>query len=200
MFNEPMYKERYYWSLKDILNSSKEDYQLDNTDIITLVSAMTSYSTPVLIGTPLTWASPYYTILMDLIIKRFHSHFAVITESDTLENNDKYNFIAKLLYVLEMTSPRFLKLLTLYSSEDNKLLDKIASSGTSISRFNDTPQNGGDWSADGYTTNITQGSSSSQTDGDTKMGRLAEIQREYRNLLLDWSNEFEALFIEEDNL
>ena len=200
MFNEPLYKERYYWSLKDILNSSKEDYQLNNADIITLASAMTSYSTPVLSGTPLAWTSAYYANIMDLVIRRFHKHFAVITESDTLENNDKYNFIAKLLYVLEMTSPRFLKLLSLYSSEDTKLLDKIASSGTSISRFNDTPQNGGDWSADGHTTNITQGSSSSQTDGDTKMGRLAEIQREYRNLLLDLSNEFEALFIEEDNL
>ena len=74
-------------------------------------------------------------------------------------------------------------------------MDRMKGTTTSINRFNDTPQMGGDWSSDGYTTNITQGTVENIVDGGTTMGRIEEIQSSYRNNMNDFIDKFTMLFI-----
>ena len=100
-----------------------------------------------------------------------------------------------------------------YSSENS-------SSGDATTRRNDTPQNGGDYSDDEHTSEISQdvNSSSGSTSGDnsgdysskttrrntqnigTLMSRLDEMYKGFRSIILEWSNEFNMLFLKEEQL
>ena len=102
------------------------------------------------------------------------------------------NYIQKMLSIYVQTYERYAKILDIYSAEKENLLNKVEA----ITRFNDTPQDSGEFSDDSHTTHIT----SSRNDYDTLMGRIDEIDRKYRNVLKDWTNEFEPLFIHEESL
>ena len=76
-----------------------------------------------------------------------------------------------------------------------KLLDDVRS--YSSSRFNDTPQNSGDFSDAEHTSNITTTTSSSNVG--TMMQRLNEIEDNIKQLYIDWSNEFRKFIIRSVN-
>lgn len=98
----------------------------------------------------------------------------------------------KFIGVLRRTYNKYTKLISLYDAEKDNLMNNISS--TNVARFNDTPQNGGDYSSDTYTTNITKQEQS--TEGATKITRLEEIRQGYDDLYVAWANEFNKLFSE----
>lgn len=100
------------------------------------------------------------------------------------------DFIRKLSSIYFKTKDRYETLLGLYASEKSNLMNKVES--ISISRYNDTPQNGGDWSDDEHTSNITRNESS--VDLTPVMDRLKTVQDNYLNLVKDWADEFKGLF------
>ena len=77
------------------------------------------------------------------------------------------------------------------NNNKQKLLDDVKSS--SVARFNDTPQNSGDFSDDQHTSNITTTTSSSNVG--TMMQRLNEIEDNIKQLYIDWSDEFRKFII-----
>ena len=77
------------------------------------------------------------------------------------------------------------------NANKTKLLDDVKSS--SIARFNDTPQNSGDFSDDNHTSNITTTTNSSNVG--TMMQRLNEIEDNIKQLYIDWSDEFRKFII-----
>ena len=83
--------------------------------------------------------------------------------------------------------------LLIQNLENNKakLLDDVKSA--SISRFNDTPQNSGDFSDDQHTSTVTKTENSSNVG--TMMARLNEIEDNIKQLYIDWSNEFRKFII-----
>ena len=196
----PKYEEKFFWKFREILDptSNKEDYNLSNADVLAIVATMTGYSSPLIENG--NWKKSEYGEVLDLVIKRFHNFYCYSTLCSEFSVSEQKNFIAKLLMILEMTSDRFLSILGSYAEARDNLLGPVKTGITSKSRFNDTPQNNGSYEEDPYTTNITLGESNTESDADTIMGRIREIEGNYNNVLLNWSNEFGALFIEEDNI
>ena len=72
-----------------------------------------------------------------------------------------------------------------------KLLDDVKSA--SVSRFNDTPQNSGDFSDDQHASTVTKTENSSNVG--TMMARLNEIEDNIKQLYMDWSDEFRKFII-----
>lgn len=200
LFNPKRYEERFFWTLREVLDPSfsKSEYNLNNSDVLSIVATMTGYSTSLINNG--NWTNTNYAKVVDLLIKRFWDHYCFYTYSEQVDNDKVKNFIAKLLMILEMTSPRYLKLLEVYETTKNQLLDPVNITSGGITRFNDTPQDEGDFANDEHTTNLTEDSRTTSNDLDTKMGRIREIEKDYNNLILNWSNEFESLFIEEGNI
>lgn len=112
-------------------------------------------------------------------------------DDKVIEKRDRW--LRRFRFVYESTKDKYNALLGLYEANASKLMDQLKTKSTA--RFNDTPQNGGDYSADPYTTNITQ--STIETDNEDVMSRLIKIQDNYRDLLRDWTDEFVRLFGEE---
>ena len=77
------------------------------------------------------------------------------------------------------------------TANKSKLLDDVKSA--SVSRFNDTPQNSGDFSDDNHTSTVTKTENSSNVG--TMMARLNEIEDNIKQLYIDWSNEFRKFII-----
>lgn len=132
--------------------------------------------------------------------------FALDEDEDTQENNTRClaQWLASMIFIANNTAPRYTKLLELYDSNKSKLMDalKNTTSSNAISKFNDTPENTGDFEGESYTTNVTIGDVESTTELNpmTAMERLREIEESYRNVMLQWVNEFDRLFIDGANI
>lgn len=198
LFSPKKYEERFFWTFRELLDPTKEAYQLSNSEILSIANSMTGYTTPLISSG--AWTNNNYAKVLDLVIKRFSEKYTFFTLSEEMDSKKKNNYIAKLLYILEMTSPRYLKLLEVYESQKDKLLDPVKITSGGITRFNDTPQDEGDFANDEHTTNLTEDTRETSNELDTKMARIKEIESNYNNVLLNWSNEFESIFIEEGNI
>ena len=158
-----------------------------------------------------TWANDYAScpfttaeknILNDLfksyILPRFYDYTCVREEFDYYEastgisTESKQKIIYKMYVIFQETYDRYKNLIAYYNDYIGQLMDKIKS--TSISRFNDTPQDSGEFSDDSHTTHLTEGEQA--TDLNTPIERLDEIRRKLANLMKEWSNEFAGLFYE----
>ena len=113
------------------------------------------------------------------------NEFITYNEGDReLDYSDDEEFVKWVrLFVnrIHTTYDRYKTLIDYYDDKKDELLNKINSSNTI--RFNDTPQNGGDFSADSYTSTYTK--TDSETDANTLMARLDEIERLYKNVWLN---------------
>lgn len=196
----PRYEQRYFWTLKEVLDptNSKESYAINNADILAIANSMTGFSSTIIVSSQ--WTNANIGKVFDLVIKRFHAFVCYDSLSSEFEVSKQKSFIAKLIAVCEMTSDRYLKLLELYTAQANNLLAPVVNNVHSKNRFNDTPQNNGTYEEDPFTTNISFIDTITEADADTIMGRLREIEGNFNNVLLNWSNEFDSLFMEEDNI
>lgn len=105
-----------------------------------------------------------------------------------------------LINVLNLTAPKYIPLFRAFSDKSSDPIAKVESITTGSARYNDTPQDEGDFANDEHTTNITQTSSSQQVDAGSIMTRLAELYRDFKSIILEWSNEFDKIFLREEQL
>ena len=133
------------------------------------------------------------------IYPRFYEWYCMIDEVDVFSSDItpstagiKKVYI-QIIMIIISTIQRYRALIGFYTSELSNLMNQVATS--SISRFNDTPQDSGEFADDSHTTHLTE--SESKSDFNTPMQRLDEISAKLRNLYKEWSNEFSGLFWEE---
>lgn len=141
-------------------------------------------------------------VLKDLILLNsdmgiaYRDWIVYIEERPDLDDQELFDEITekvlrKFSYVYNTTKDRYLALLDIYANQKANLLNKVESN--TIQRYNDTPQNGGDWSDDEHTSNITRIENSN--DFTPLMDRINEIQNKLRNIQKDWEDEFKGIFI-----
>ena len=132
--------------------------------------------------------------LREYIWPRFYQEAIIYVDSD--ESKDFLEKFAKtkagqIMSWWISSTEKYSLLIQNLTANKSKLLDDVKSSSTS--RFNDTPQNSGDFSDDNHTSNITKTESSSNVG--TMMQRLNEIEDNIKQLYIDWSDEFRKFII-----
>ena len=115
---------------------------------------------------------------------------------DTQEEKTRvyHVFFNKFMQLMIATFHKYVPIIKLYEDKQSSLLDRVESVSEGVSRFNDTPQDGGDFSDDAHTTNISKSESSTSSDFETPMKRLREIRDEFENLYNAWASDFDILF------
>ena len=206
-----IYQKKYWWTLQDFY---------DVFDVATGSTPLTEFTgsksdVEQLLGTSLAnlletdnLLKPYIKDLFNLMYARFYDHYIFSTEHETIDEVEDDHKITKfrtnLVSIILQTYDRYAKLLDLYTAEKNKLLDGVKTSTTGTGQFNDTPQNvqsvAEAFGDNSHVSNITKSTAVAESDVDTKINRLEEIARKFRNLLKEWTNEFESIFIEEGNI
>lgn len=130
----------------------------------------------------------------DYIWPRFYQEAVIYTDSDEDEDFVKKFARTKVGQIFAWwlsSSEKYSMLIQNLNNNKSKLLDDVKSA--SISRFNDTPQNSGDFSDDQHTSTVTKTENSSNVS--TMMARLNEIEDNIKQLYIDWSNEFRKFII-----
>ena len=152
---------------------------------------------------------PNATKLLSALFNRYERHIATITkdphDADAATREGTlgvacYRFVLGLFSTLSLTFPRYDAILAAYAAEEGHLLDAVRLGAESLTRFNDAPQNSGDYSGDTYASNYTVSQGSQESDHGTPIERLREIEAKYNDVIRDWLAEFANMFILEENL
>lgn len=109
-------------------------------------------------------------------------------------SDERKEIFRSFLQLFDITAPRYVPLLQQYNLNKADPIAKISSSSTGKTRFNDTPQDSGDFDDDSHTSHITQTEASTETDTGSIMERLDALYKNWRSILRDWTNEFRGLF------
>ena len=197
------YYERTYYTLDDIRieagisPDTKGPYTISNI-------ALTTFSLSTFLNTCLqtvgydtaifTETNEAITCFRNYIWPRFYQEAIIYADLDKNEDFvEKFcrTKVGNIMSWWMSSSEKYSLLIQNLTANKTKLLDDVKSSSTS--RFNDTPQNSGDFSDDNHTSNITKTENSSNVG--TMMQRLNEIEDNIKQLYIDWSDEFRKFII-----
>ena len=194
------YYERTYYTLDDIRKEVGGSYASGEGPYAMISKTFVSFINDCLLtagfdtAPTATETNESITCFRNYIWPRFYQEAITYTDSD--ENED---FVEKfcrtkvgqiIAWWMSSTEKYSLPIQNLTANK-SKLLDDVKS--TSISRFNDTPQNLGDFSDDHHTSTATKTENSSNVG--TMMARLNEIEDNIKQLYIDWSDEFRKFII-----
>ncbi len=148
------------------------------TDTVDTLLDVTSASTPI--------DTTEANLLWCRYVVPSYNHCYVEVDAET----DYDTWMEHYISIYLRTYDKYKTLIDAFAAEESNLLDDIAQ--TQVTRFNDTPQNTGDFTADNYTSNYTESENASARD--TKMARLNEIRAQWDDLYSQWAQEFKNLF------
>lgn len=129
------------------------------------------------------------------------SYTSYVWDADhTLTQADVRKAISKIVNVLNLTLPKYLVLLKQFKKSSGDPIAPIKSESKGETKFNDTPQNIGDWGDEDHTTNISNSSSETSVDTGSLMERLSALFKDWKSIVLEWSNEFNQCFLKEEQI
>lgn len=120
-----------------------------------------------------------------------YSNYLLYTDSDADYEANKQELLLKIATFIYESEKRYGLLIKTYKENESKLMDKLMTSTST--KFNDTPQDSGDYSDNDHTSNISK--TDTQTDVSTTAARLNEIKNKWYNLYLDWLTNFIKKFV-----
>lgn len=105
-----------------------------------------------------------------------------------------------LINVLNNTLPRYCPLLQQNEIYSTDPIAPIGSRTTGRTRFNDTPQDEGEYNDEEHASNVSKSISETEVDSGSIMERLNEMFKNFRSIILEWSNEFNQIFLKEEQI
>lgn len=138
--------------------------------------------------------------LMGVVYNRHANDIISWVDNAEDEEAAMYMALSKLIGVIDLTLPRYIPLLQQNEYASTDPIAPVTSRSTGKTRFSDTPQNGGLFEDDDNTTNLTQSETESSVDSASLMERLDMMFRNFRSVILEWSNEFNQLFLKEEQI
>ena len=138
--------------------------------------------------------------LMSIVSNRHMNDYVVYTEEDTLTATICAPFLQKILTQIEITAPKYIPMLKENENETKDLMRGAKSSSATESRFNDTPQSEGYYNNDSHATTTTYAKNNGELETGSVVDRLKALYDNFESVILMWSNEFNRLFIMEEQI
>lgn len=134
--------------------------------------------------------------LWGYIYAKNHDHVALTTHKewhgDTAATR---KFWVSFYKIWKSTHGYYEVLIDLMKDNEKNLMAAIKTTTETESRFNDLPDQSGDYSGINYSTNLTAAKVTTATDAGTVLDRLEEVRRRYNDYYEKWAREFDKLFI-----
>lgn len=149
---------------------------------------------------PLKPINPRFEDVYNILVNRHWTDYVAHTDyyaSETIDENfapvyDLEPFFRQFFQVYLSTIEKYNQLFDFYNSYKSHLMDRLGNE--TKAKYNDTPQNGGDFDNDDHLSTIT--TTTTEQDVQPLIQRLADIDRLYKKLMSDWADEFKPLFLE----
>ena len=155
---------------------------------------------------------PYLADLTRELYARYYTHMVINDESKEDYGLEVYDhltdkcdeFFSKVVMIIVETYDRYAEMLKMYQDNKAQLLASVKITTDSVGQFNDTPQNvqevEEEFGDNSHISNLTKSKQNVESDVKPIMDRIDDINRKYRNLIRDWTNEFGGLFLESENI
>ena len=131
----------------------------------------------------------------EYIWPKFYDKAICYTDDENVADDDSEkvfsNFIGPIIAWMSSSDAKFSILIKNQEDNKTKLLEQIKSQ--SVQRYNDTPQNQGEYDDNAHNTTTTK--TEAYSDGGTVLSRLNEIEDNLKRLYENWSNEFRRFII-----
>lgn len=203
------WKKDYFYTLEDILKGVKTESEGTFSTATFNVVNLESFLDENFVGDSLNIDNDtvainttYFEKLWQLIYSRYRKHYCIRVDEEIERfsyNENVIEFFINYLNIWIFTKDKYIKILEIYEANKDDLLKQISTSSSFVNRYNDTPQDEGVFDSDEHTTNLTEGTNTSSSDGNTIMARIDEISRSYELVILRWVDEFDKLFLEEQS-
>ena len=212
--NQPV--TRFYYTYQELLDQvSIPDYQMPRYphdvdmsqdwftklievgDLEFAVYTLSEFFTDSLINT-------IVNALMGVVYNRHAND--IISWVDNIEDEEDgyedamYKALTKIIGVIDLTLPRYIPLLQQNEYASTDPIAPVSSVSKNKTRFNDTPQDGGDFNNDSHATNVSESENETSVDSASLMERLDQLFKNFRSIILEWSNEFNQLFFKEEQI
>lgn len=189
-----------YFTLGDLVALENDTWYPNTSSDIQFATIMTTYGLVIEDSTSDKLSILYQ--LIRLIYAEYFDEFIVkkligIYEDETavvLSTNEKKEVWRHFVELFNMTAPRFIPLLKSYKANESSPIAQISSTTTGLNRFNDTPQEDGDFANDSHSTTVNQNEVNVLADSGSVAQRLDELYKNWRSVLRDWTYEFRCLF------
>ena len=195
--------KRVYLSFGDVVALENAEWYPNSASDISFSTIMTTYG--LVIEDTSSEKVSILNQLMRMLYARFYNcpiyrkDIGVYEDEDLVapSSNERKEIFREFVEIFNGTAPRFIPLLKQFKANENDPIGKISSTTSGTTRFNDTPQDSGDFADDDHTTNITQTEATTETDTGSIMERLDSLYSNWRSILEDWTNVFRGLFYKE---
>lgn len=121
-------------------------------------------------------------------------------EDNNLTDDEIRKALSPIINVINLTLPRYIPLLQQNEYASTDPIAPVSSVSKNKTRFNDTPQDGGDFNNDPHATNVSESENETSVDSASLMERLDQLFKNFRSIILEWSNEFNQLFFKEEQI
>ena len=115
-------------------------------------------------------------------------------ETDAERGKVWRRFFDRFIQLLAATYWKYIPIIKAFKTKEAGLLARLESTTESITRFNDTPQEGGDFADEDHATTATTGEITTGSDYETPINRLREIREKWENIYNAWAMDFDILF------
>ena len=195
----------YYFTLEELLKQENPNYQVLSSVSGNKISWSTTMSTYQLEykynDTNLATIGEQLMQIVfgeyndEFIIKKvYNAIFRVDPDTIVFTSDEKRRVFAEFVNIINLTAQRYIPLLQSFEANKASPLAKLKSTTNSLNRYNDTPQDEGDFANDSHTSNISESSVEVEADSNDIAIRLDQLYRNWRSVLRDWANEFKGLF------
>lgn len=143
--------------------------------------------------------------LMTIVYQRHSDHFIYwkelgLEESYDLNLADFEKYIRTLMNIIEVSVPKYIPLLQDQEYYSYAPTSPLQSKTTGRTRFNDTPQDEGEFNDEEHATNVSKSVNESEVDSGSIVARLDEAFKNWRSIILEWANEFNQAFLLEEQV
>lgn len=121
-------------------------------------------------------------------------------EDYELQSADFKKAMKVVINVLNNTIARYVPILQQNEYASTDPVTPVKSVTTGRTRFNDTPQEEGEFNDEPHATNVSKSTSEIEVDSGSLVSRLNEMFKDFRSIILEWSNEFNQCFLKEEQL
>lgn len=146
------------------------------------------------------------TLFEEYILPKYWSKFYVIDIVGKCNEEPSYSELLdamnkradEFISILNQTFPRYARILEIYDEQSQYLMNAVKQERELLHKYNDTPQTTGisdPFDSDSHLTDASKDVEKLSNDLMTKMARLDEIERLWKNVFVEWSREFDRLFI-----
>lgn len=152
-----------------------------------------------ILGSSFSNLDDWLNLLIWNIYNRHADDYFFEKEGD-LDVSDFPKAVNNILNIMDNTIDKYAPMILKLAENASNILKPVKQTQDGSVTFNDTPQEAGVGETDDYTSTFSHNHAETEVEVHTYIEEVSDMMSKYKSILLEWSNEFNCLFLKEEQL